>query len=536
MHHVGLADTSCVLHRRHALVKTETLRHAGLQRRLGDEGERGRGARPAEGGEHRAVVHRLRRGDGGVRVAHGGRGDEPALEDQAWLDAEEGRAPEHQVGELAHLHRAHLVGDAVGDGGVDGVLGDVALGAHVVVVRRIARKRAALHLHLVRGLPGAGDDLAHAAHGLGVGGDHREGAEVVEDVLGGDGLAADARLGEGDVLGDARVQMVADHEHVEMLVHRVHRVGPGRVGGRGQHVGLAARADDVRCVAAAGPFGVIGVDGAALEGGEGVLHEARLVEGVGVDGHLHVEGLGHRQAVVDGRGRGAPVLVQLQPHRPGLDLLLQGRGQTGVALAEKAQVHGKFLGSLEHALDVPGARGAGGGVGAGGRPGAAAQHGGDAGHQRLLHLLRADEVDMGVDAAGGEDAALAGDGLGAGTDDDVHARLHVGVAGLADAGDAPVLDADVGLDDAPVIEDQGVGDDRVHHLGAGALALAHAVADHLAAAELHLLAVDRAVVLDLDPQLGVAEAHPVAHRGPVHLRVGLSRDPGHQSSPPITSP
>jgi hypothetical protein len=29
------------------------------------------------------------------------------------------------------------------------------------------------------------------------------GAEVVQDVLGGDGLAADAALGEGDVLGDA---------------------------------------------------------------------------------------------------------------------------------------------------------------------------------------------------------------------------------------------------------------------------------------------------------------------------------------------
>ena len=29
---------------------------------------------------------------------------------------------------------------------------------------------------------------------------------------------ADARLGEGDVLGDRRVEMVADHQHVEMLV------------------------------------------------------------------------------------------------------------------------------------------------------------------------------------------------------------------------------------------------------------------------------------------------------------------------------
>ena len=43
----------------------------------------------------------------------------------------------------------------------------------------------------------------------------------------------------------------------------------------------------------------------------------------------------------------------------------------------------------------------------------------------------------------------------------VDARLDVGIAGLADAGDAAVLEADVGLDDAPVVEDQRVGDDGV---------------------------------------------------------------------------
>jgi hypothetical protein len=50
-------------------------------------------------------------------------------------------------------------------------------------------QRAALHLHLVRGLPGADDHFADAAHGLRVRRHHREGAEVVQDVLGGDGLA-----------------------------------------------------------------------------------------------------------------------------------------------------------------------------------------------------------------------------------------------------------------------------------------------------------------------------------------------------------
>jgi hypothetical protein len=50
-------------------------------------------------------------------------------------------------------------------------------------------------------LPRAAEHLADAPHRLAVARDDRDGAQVVEDVLGGDGLAADAALGEGDVLG-----------------------------------------------------------------------------------------------------------------------------------------------------------------------------------------------------------------------------------------------------------------------------------------------------------------------------------------------
>ena len=94
-------------------------------------------------------------------------------------------------------------------------------------------------------------------------------------------------------------------------------------------------------------------------------------------------------------------------------------------------------------------------------PGAAAEHRGDARHQRLLDLLRADEVDVRVHGAGGEDLAFAGDRLRAGADDDVDARLRVGIAGLADRGDAAVLQADIGLHDPPMIDDQRIGDDGV---------------------------------------------------------------------------
>ena len=54
--------------------------------------------RAAERAEHRPVVHRLRRRDRRVRVAHRRGGDHAALEDQRRLHAEERRLPQHEVG------------------------------------------------------------------------------------------------------------------------------------------------------------------------------------------------------------------------------------------------------------------------------------------------------------------------------------------------------------------------------------------------------------------------------------------------------
>ena len=160
-------------------------------------------------------------------------------------------------------------------------------------------------------------------------------------------------------------------------------------------------------------------------------------------------------------------------------------------------------------------------------PGAAADHHGDAGVQRLLDLLRADEVDVAVDAAGGEDLALAGDRLRSRADDDVDARLDVRVAGLADCRDAPLAQADIGLEDAGVVDDQRIGYDGVDGaVGARDLALTHAVADHLATAELHLLAVGGEVLLHLDDEIGIGEPHLVAGGRPEHVGIGGTRDTG----------
>ena len=72
-----------------------------------------------------------------------------------------------------------------------------------------------------------------------------------------------------------------------------------------------------------------------------------------------------------------------------------------------------------------------------------------------------------------------------------------------------------------MVEDHGVGDDGVDGaLGAAPLALPHAVADDLAAAELDFLAVDRAVALDLDDELGVGQPQPVAGGRAEHPGIG----------------
>ena len=120
------------------------------------------------------------------------------------------------------------------------------------------------------------------------------------------------------------------------------------------------------------------------------------------------------------------------------------------------------------------------------------------------------------------DQPFGGDDFGGHADD--HPRIdalhHVGIARLADAGDPAVLDADVGLVDAGVVDDQGVGDHAIQRVGlAHARGLAHAVAEHLAAAEFALVAVDGEVVLDFQPQFRVAEANAVAGRRSVDLGV-----------------
>src|SRR5271156_4332012 len=196
--------------------------------------------------------------------------------------------------------------------------------------------------------------------------------------------------------------------------------------------------------------------------------------------------------------------MQFQAAGAAFDLFDQRRGGCAISLPEEAEIHGPRFGGLQHARDIPRAGSAGGGGRAGGRAGAAANHGGDAVRERFANLLRRDEVDVAIHAAGGKDQIFSGDHFGGGANDQIgiNPRHRVWISGFADFHDAAVFDADVGFHDAPVIEDYSVGNDEVQRavfaFSGGARALAHAVANYFAAAESDLVAVVRVIFFDFD--------------------------------------
>ena len=95
----------------------------------------------------------------------------------------------------------------------------------------------------------------------------------MQHVFGRDRLAADAALGERDVLRNVFVEVMTHHQHVEMFVERIGGVRPRRIRGAREHVRFTTHPDDVGRVTPACAFGVIRVNRASLERGDRVVHE-----------------------------------------------------------------------------------------------------------------------------------------------------------------------------------------------------------------------------------------------------------------------
>ena len=427
------------------------------------------------------------------------------------------------------------MGNALDDGRVDGHLGHVAEHAEIVVPVAVFRERASGGLHGTGRLHGAEPVLAHATHGLRIAGEAGNGAHVVQDVLGGDGLGPHAAFGKGNVRRHVVVQVVADHDHVEEFGLRIDAKGQGRVGGAGQDVGIGHGLDDIRGMTAARAFRVIGVDDTAFHGGDGIFHIAGFVQRIRMDGDLHVHLVGHGKSMAYHGRHGAPVLMDLEAAGARFYLLAQGLGSAGMALGQQAHVHGHILGGLEHTMDIPLAGGDGRAVSAVSRANAAAEESGHTVGNSGLALLGRNEVHMGVDTASCEDEVFAGNGVRgvAHHEFGVHAFHDAGVPRLAYADNHAVADAHIGLDDALHGVDNGhVGDDDIQHavIAAAARIAAHAGTQGFAAAVDGFIAVTTQILFDFYEEVSVSKADAVAHGRAEQGRILFSRNLRHGPS------
>ena len=87
----------------------------------------------------------------------------------------------------------------------------------------------------------------------------------MKDILCRHGLGTNAALGEGHILWDVRIEMMANHRHIEMFVKSVDGVRVGGIGGGRKTVHFAGHPNDVRGMSAACAFGVISVDRAPVD-------------------------------------------------------------------------------------------------------------------------------------------------------------------------------------------------------------------------------------------------------------------------------
>ena len=264
--------------------------------------------------------------------------------------------------------------------------------------RRLLGQAADALLHYARKLPAFGDVLGEPSHALRIGAEDGDRTHVVEEILGRHRLGAHARFAESDVLGDVIIELVGDHRHRHPLFHPVGRERVGRIGRRRDDVRVGHDLQKIGRMAAARALDVVHVDGAAGDRRHRVFAEAEFVDRVGVQVDGEIVAVGGDEALIDHRGRGAEILMDLHRHAAGRDQFLDRLG-VGRAAPKQRIVERRELTCLQEAAE-------GGGAAAADleqRPRAVADHRGRAARQRMVRLFGRTEMGVRFDCASGDD-------------------------------------------------------------------------------------------------------------------------------------
>ena len=240
--------------------------------------------------------------------------------------------------------------------------------------------------------------------------------------------------------GIVGVEVMADHQHVEMLVERVDRVGPGRVG---RATAARSAAPQTLMMSGAWPPPAPSVWKAwMVRPLKAASVSSTKPDSFSVSVWI-VTCTSYSSATDRQQSMAAGVVPQsscsLRPQAPASICSTSACGLRGVALAGEAEVHREARrppASMRARCQGPGVQVVAAVPVAGPVPPPSIVVMPRV--ERLVDLLRADEVDVLSMPPAVRILPSPAIDLGAGADDDVDAGLDVGIAGLADAGDAAV--------------------------------------------------------------------------------------------------
>ena len=182
-----------------------------------------------------------------------------------------------------------------------------------------------------------------------------------------------------------------------------------------------------------------------------------------MNGNLHVILIRNIQAVVNHCRRCSPVLMDLQSHGTGFYLFDQRSLIGAVSFSEEAKIHRIFLGSFQHHLKIPRPRSTGCCVCSICRTGSASDHGSDTAVQGTVNLLRADEMNVGVNTTSCNDHTFSCKCLCRSTyrHSGSHTIHDIRVSRFSDSDNFSVFDSDIGLDNSCGIHNQGISNYKI---------------------------------------------------------------------------
>ena len=183
--------------------------------------------------KHRAINNRLGCWNRSIWVAHTCSDNHPAFDNHFGFCAKQCGFPQHQICPFTDLNRTHMFRNAVRNRRINRVFRHVAFYSEIIVVLAfIFGQCAALHFHFMRCLPRPCDDFTDTTHRLRIRTHHAKNAQIMQNILCCNGFRANPRVRKSHIFWNIFVQMVTNHEHIEVFINRIDGKRACRIGRR----------------------------------------------------------------------------------------------------------------------------------------------------------------------------------------------------------------------------------------------------------------------------------------------------------------